>query len=67
MAPPSAIDTLSVSDTQAETFSGSLRVNDVPNRRTKGTKMPGGIAPHASSDMFKGPVREASIFFSVPR
>ncbi len=43
-------------DTQIATFSDKLSVNGVPARRSKGSKMSGGIAAHASSDMFKSPV-----------
>ena len=57
MAPPSAIDVQGVSDNQAVTFSDPLSVNGVFTRRAKAPKMSGGLAAHASSDMFKGPVR----------
>ena len=56
MAPPTAIDLQSISDTQTATFSGPLSVNGVPARRAKNPKVSGGIAAHASSDMFKSPV-----------
>jgi aromatic amino acid aminotransferase I len=55
MTPPIALDTQSLSDTQLATFSGPLSVNGVPARRAKAPKISGGIAPHASSDMFKSP------------
>ena len=56
MAPPSAIDVQSVSDNQVATFAGPLSVNGVYGRRAKAPKMSGGLAAHASSDMFKSPV-----------
>ena len=59
MAPPSAIDAQSVTDTQAATLSGPLSINGVHTRRAKAPKMPGGVAPHASSDMFKSPVSQS--------
>ena len=59
MAPPSATDIPSVSDTQVATFSGPLSVNGVSTRRAKAPKMFGGIAAHASSDMFKSVVRDS--------
>ena len=65
MAPPSAINTPSISDTQVATFSGPLSVNGVSTRRAKAPKMPGGLAPHASSDMFKSPVRHGGRFYSA--
>ena len=51
----SVLGTQSVTDTQTPTISGPLSVNGVAARRSKAPKMPGGIAAHASSDMFKGP------------
>lgn len=60
MAPPTAIDLQSVSDTQTATFLGPLSVNGVPARRAKAPQISGGIAAHASSDMFKSPVSHAS-------
>jgi hypothetical protein len=56
MAPSIATDTQGSMDTQMATFSDKLSVNGVPARRSKGSKMSGGIAAHASSDMFKSPV-----------
>lgn len=56
MAPPSAIDVQSVTDTQIVTISTPLSVNGVPTRRAKAPRIPPGIAAHASSDMFKSPV-----------
>lgn len=56
MAPPSATDFHGTMDTQIATFSDKLSVNGVPARRSKGSKMSGGIAAHACSDMFKSPV-----------
>ena len=57
MIPPMATDIQSTMDTQSATFSDRLTVNGVAARRSKAPKMAGGIAAHASSDMFKGPVR----------
>ena len=57
MAPLMATDIQSTMDTQIATFSDGLSVNGVAARRSKAPKMVGGIAAHASSDMFKGPVR----------
>ena len=51
----SVLGAQSVTDTQAPTVSGPLSVNGVAARRAKAPKMPGGIAAHASSDMFKSP------------
>ena len=56
MAPPTALDVQSISDTQIATFLDRLSVNGVSARRSKAPKMGGGIAAHASSDMFKSPV-----------
>lgn len=59
MAPPSAIevpDVQAVSDTQTATFADRLSVDGVPARRSKAAKMSGGIAAHASSEMFKSQV-----------
>ena len=55
MAPPSAIDAQSVTDTQTATLSGPLSINGVSARRAKAPQISGGIAAHASSDMFKSP------------
>ena len=60
MTPPMATDIQSTMDTQSATFSDRLSVNGVAARRSKAPKMAGGIAAHASSDMFKGPVRLSS-------
>ncbi|KAK3178923.1 hypothetical protein OEA41_001060 [Lepraria neglecta] len=57
MAPPMATDIQGTMDTQIATFSDGLSVNGVAARRCKAPKMAGGIAAHASSDMFKGPGR----------
>ncbi|MCJ1334741.1 Aromatic/aminoadipate aminotransferase 1 [Bachmanniomyces sp. S44760] len=54
MAPPSAIEP-SMSDTHVATLTGPLTVNGVPARRAKSVKIAGGIAAHASSEMFKSP------------
>jgi len=56
MAPPSATDIQGTMDTQIATFSDKLSVNGVPARRSKASKLSGGVAAHASSDMFKSPV-----------
>lgn len=56
MARSIATDTQGSMDTQIATFSDKLSVNGVPARRSKGSKISGGIAAHASSDMFKSPV-----------
>ena len=59
MAPPSAIEVpepQAISDTQTVTFADRLSVDGVSARRSKAPKMNGGIAAHASSDMFKSPV-----------
>lgn len=56
MAPPTATEPQGAMDTQIATFSDKLSVNGVPARRSKGLKFGGGIAAHASSDMFKNPV-----------
>lgn len=61
-----AIDALGITDTQIATLSGPLSVNGVASRRAKAPKMSGGIAAHASSDMFKSPVRLQSSY-SVAR
>ncbi|MCJ1378163.1 Aromatic/aminoadipate aminotransferase 1 [Xylographa soralifera] len=55
MAPPTAIDLQSVTDTQVATISGPLSVNGVPARRNKAPKMDGGLVAASSSEMFKGP------------
>ena len=47
-------------DTQLATLIGPLSVNGVLSRRAKGPPMGRGVAPHASSDMFKGPVHSSS-------
>lgn len=57
MASPIATDIQSTIDTEIGTFSDGLSVNGVAARRSMAPKMAGGIAAHASSDMFKGPVR----------
>ena len=56
MAPPSAMDPQAVADTQAAVRIGPLSIDGVPSRRLKAAKMASGVAPFASSDMFKGPV-----------
>ena len=60
MAPPMATDVQSTMDTHINTFSDGLSVNGVAARRCKAPRMSGGIAAHASSDMFKGPVRTSN-------
>lgn len=64
MAPPVATDVQGIMDTQIATLSDRLSVNGVPARRSKAPKIGGGVAAHASSDMFKSPVR-ASIVYRV--
>lgn len=61
MVPPSALDVRSTTDTQIATFSDKLSVNGVAARRSKAPRIAGGIAAHASSDMFKSPVRLCSL------
>ncbi len=56
MVPPTALDVQSTTDTQIATFSDKLSVNGVAARRSKAPVISGGIAAHASSDMFKSPV-----------
>ena len=60
MVPPTALEVQSTTDTQIATFSDKLSVNGVPARRSKAPKINGGVAAHASSDMFKSPVRTSS-------
>ena len=55
MVPPTALDVASPSDIQIVTYSDKLTVNDVQARRSRAPKLGGGIAAHASSDMFKSP------------
>ena len=50
---PSAIDPQAIADTQAAAFIDRLSVNGVETRRSKAPRIGGGIAAHASSDMFK--------------
>ena len=57
MAPPAAIDVQSISDAQVATLSGPLTIKGVPARRAKTPKIGGMHVAHASSDMFKSPVR----------
>lgn len=57
MVPPTALEVQSTTDTQIATFSDKLSVNGVTARRSKAPRIGGGIAAHASSDMFKSPVR----------
>ena len=57
MVPPAALDVLGTTDKQITTFSDKLSINGIPARRSKTPKISGGIAAHASSDMFKGPVK----------
>ena len=56
MSPPSAVDVLAVTDTQALTFSDHFSVNGVAARRAKAAAISDGVAAHATSDMFKSPV-----------
>ena len=57
MLPPTALEVQSTTDTQIATFFDKLSVNGVAARRSKAPKIGGGIAAHASSDMFKSSVR----------
>jgi hypothetical protein len=56
MAPPSAIDPPEIEDTHTATIIGKLSINGVPGRRAKAPQMPPGVAPHTSSEVFKGSV-----------
>ena len=60
MSPPTAIEPPGVEDTHAVTILEPLRVNGVPSRRSKSAQMAKGVAPHTSSDVFKGPVGHVS-------
>ena len=64
MAPPMADDLKATMDTQTATLSDRLSVNGVMARRSKAPRISGGIAAHASSDMFKGPVRSSLVEFA---
>ena len=55
MAPPSAIDPPAVTDTEVATFVSSNSINGVMARRQKAPALPRGLAPFATSDMYKGP------------
>ena len=57
---PSAIEPQAIADTQAAAFVDRLSVNGVETRRLKAPKIGGGIAAHASSDMFKSLVWKTS-------
>lgn len=59
MAPPMATDTQATMDTQLTNPSVGLTIDGVAARRSKSKLMSWGIAAHASSDMFKGPVGAA--------
>ena len=63
MAPPSAIDVdpQGVTDTEAATIVSRLSVNGVQARRSKAPKLASGVAPQATSEMFKGPVWWSSL------
>ena len=61
MVPPTALDVQAATDTQIATFSDKLSVNGVAARRSKAPPISGSIAAHASSDMFKSPVRGSSV------
>ena len=50
---PSAIDPQAIADTQTAAFVDRLSVNGVETRRSKAPRIGGGVAAHASSDMFK--------------
>ena len=59
MAPPAAIavDLSGSADTSAPVFIEKLSINGVTARRAKAPQLSKVVAAHASSDMFKGPVR----------
>ena len=59
MVPPTALDVQAIADTQIATFSDKLSVNGVAARRSKAPAIGGGLAAHASSDMFKSPVEKS--------
>jgi aromatic amino acid aminotransferase I len=61
MAPPAAIDVVSVSDTQGIVIPDALTVNGVSSRRAKAGKLNGGTAAFTSSDYFKHPVSATDI------
>ena len=61
MAPSTAADVQGTMDTQIATFSDRLSINGVAARRSKAPKIGGGIAAHASSDMFKSPVTLSTV------
>ena len=56
MVPPTTLDVQAITDTQIATFFDKLSVNGVAARRSKAPAIAGGIAAHASSDMFRSPV-----------
>ena len=58
MSPPSAVDIemKGVTDTSAVSIPDPLTFKGVPGWREKMAKMPTGVAPACSSDMFKSPV-----------
>ncbi|KAJ5643293.1 Aromatic amino acid aminotransferase [Penicillium longicatenatum] len=57
MSPPSAVDVemKGITDTSAVSIPDPLTLNGVPGWREKMAKMPTGVAPACSSDMFKSP------------
>lgn len=52
MSPPSALDVVAATDTQAATFIDRLSLNGVAARRSKAPAVSTGLATYASSDMF---------------
>ena len=59
MVPPTALDVQGTTDTQIATFFDKFSINGVAARRSKAPAIGRGIAAHASSDMFKSPVRSS--------
>ena len=69
MSPPAAVDNDS-NNVGSVAASGPLTVDAIPALRAKGAKIPTGVAPATSSDMFKSPVgphRQTSYNFPVHR
>lgn len=60
MVPPTALDVQAATDTQIATFYDKLSVNGVAARRSNAPAISGGLAPYASSDMFKSPASSAN-------
>lgn len=55
MAPPGVTEPVGMTDTQIATFQSPVSINGVMTRRTKAAKLPAGVAPFATSEMYKGP------------